>query len=94
MDVLLLQKEDLKGIWFSATEVINDEIAKKLLMADLLRAQSLGNLEKNKVKIKFHLEDGSRGEVETTVWGVGEHHLMLKGGIHIPIRAVESILIL
>lgn len=93
MDIIMLQKEDLRGIRFSANEVISDEIAKKILMADLLRAQSLGNLEKNKVKIIFHLEDCTRGEVTTTVWGVGEHHLILKGGVHIPIRSVERIVI-
>ncbi len=94
MEVLLLNKEELKDIRFSSKEVISDDISKKLLMADLLRAQSLGNLEKNKVRIIFHLADGSRGEVATTVWGVGEYHLMLKGDINIPIRSIESIKII
>ena len=91
MEARILQKEDLSGIKFTAENIITDQNIKKSLMADLLRAQSLGNLEKTKVKIIFLLEDSSRGEVETTVWGVGENHLMLKGGIHIPIRAIESI---
>lgn len=94
MEIITLKKEDLSSVRFSTMDVISDATAKKLLMSDLLRAQTLGNIEKNKVKIIFHLLDGSRGEVTTTVWGVGEHHLMLKGGVNIPIRSVESIIII
>jgi hypothetical protein len=92
MGTQILKKEDLAHVHFTHNEVISDQGQKHLLMSELIRAQSLGNLEKNKVKIIFHLQDGTKGEVETTVWGVGEHHLMLKGGIHIPIRAIESII--
>lgn len=91
METQILQKEELVGLKFTSREVINDLSQKKILMSELLRAQTLGNLEKIKVRIVFYLENGSRGEVETTVWGVGENHLMLKRGIYIPIRAIESI---
>lgn len=91
METQILRKEDLAHVNFSINEAITDLSKRKHLMGELTRALSLGNLEKTKVKITFHLQDGSKGEVETTVWGVGEHHLMLKGGIHIPIRAIESI---
>lgn len=92
MGTQVLMKEQLVNIKFTLNEVIKDKDQKKYLMSELSRALSLGNLEKNKVKIIFHLEDGSKGEVETTVWGEGEHHLILKGGVHIPIRAIESII--
>lgn len=92
MDTRVIKKEELNDIRFTTNEVIEDECAKKALMADLHRAQSLGNLEKNKVKITFHMEDSSKGEVETTVWGVCENYLTLKGSIHIPIRAIESVI--
>ncbi|WKV12098.1 hypothetical protein [Marivirga harenae] len=91
MENQILKKEDLANVHFTVNEAFSDVTKKKHLMSDLIRAQSLGNLEKTKVKITFHLQDGGKGEVETTVWGVGEHHLMLKGGIHIPIRAIESV---
>jgi hypothetical protein len=91
METQILQKEELVGLKFTTKEVIHDLSQKKNLMSELSRAQTLGNLEKIKVRIVFHLESGIRGEVETTVWGVGENHLMLKKGIHIPIRAIESI---
>lgn len=92
METQIVNKEDLAKISFTHREVISDQAQKHLLMSELIRAQALGNLEKIKVKIIFQLKDGTKGEVETTVWGVGEHHLMLKGGIHLPIRAIEKII--
>ncbi|WP_375578475.1 hypothetical protein ABWH96_15795 [Marivirga tractuosa] len=94
METQILKKEDLVNVNFTPNEVIKDQEGKQNLMSELVRAQALGNLEKIKVKIIFQLKEGGKGEVETTVWGVGEHHLMLKGGIHLPIRAIEKIIII
>lgn len=94
MEAILMKKEDLKDVKFSHEEVVEDPIRQKLRMADLYKAQALGNLEKLKVRIEFLLEDHSHRMVETTVWAVGENHLMLKGGINIPVRAIEHIQII
>lgn len=94
MESTSMKKEDLKNVRFCHEEVIADEVQKKLRMADLKRAQILGNLEKTKVRINFQLEDHSHRMVETTVWAVGTDHLMLKGGVAIPIKAVEEIQLL
>jgi hypothetical protein len=94
METQILKKEDLVNVNFTPNEVIKDQEGKQNLMSELVRSQALGNLEKIKVKIIFQLKEGGKGEVETTVWGVGEHHLMLKGGIHLPIRAIEKIIII
>lgn len=88
-----LNKEDLAKVRFSQEEA-HDNLQHQILMNDLLRAQSLGNLEKVKVKIDFLLEDHSHGIVETTVWAVGPEQIMLKGGVNIPIRSVQSISII
>ncbi|MGK7389942.1 MAG: hypothetical protein ACNS60_06310 [Candidatus Cyclobacteriaceae bacterium M2_1C_046] len=91
MEAILMKKEELANVKFSHEEVISDEVQKKLRMAELHRAQTLGNLEKIKVRINFQLDNHSHRMVETTVWAVGPDNLMLKGGIAIPIRAVEDI---
>lgn len=91
MEATMINKEELPHVRFSHEEVITDHNEQKLRMAELYRAQILGNLEKLKVSIEFQLEDHSHRKVETTVWAVGQEHIMLKSGIGIPIRAVESI---
>lgn len=91
MKGVLINKEDIANAKFPDVDVLQDDSQRRLRMSDLARAQALGNLEKIKVSIQFVLADHSDRVVETTVWGVGEDHIMLKGGIDIPIKAVRSI---
>jgi hypothetical protein len=91
MKGVLINKEDIAFAKFPEGDVLQDDSQRSLRMTALARAQALGNLEKIKVGIQFVLADHSVRFVETTVWGVGENHIMLKGGIDIPIRAIRSI---
>ena len=47
----------------------------------------LGNEFKGKTVITFETTQGPRA-VETTVWSVTDNHLMLKGGLEIPLSSV------
>jgi hypothetical protein len=47
----------------------------------------LGNEFKGKTVITFETTKGPRA-VETTIWSVTDNHLMLKGGVDIPLSSV------
>ena len=47
----------------------------------------LGNEFKGKTVITFETTNGPRA-VETTIWSVTDNHLMLKGGVEIPLNSV------
>jgi hypothetical protein len=47
----------------------------------------LGNEFKGKTVITFETTKGPRA-VETTIWSVTDNHLMLKGGVEIPLCSV------
>lgn len=85
-----IEKEDISGLKFPNTEVLDDpeKIAERT--ADLNRALSLGNLEQTKIKIYFEDENSCK-VVETTVWGVTDKRVILKQGVVIPINRVHQI---
>ncbi len=54
------------------------------------------NLSKNfyvKAQIVFETEEGLK-EVVTTIWAAGEEHIVLKGGISMPICCIRKVTIL
>jgi hypothetical protein len=87
----LIQKEQIRNLKFCKKEVLSDETAKKRRNFDLMRAQALGNLLKNKVNITFETEDEKSYRVNTTVWAVGTDFICLKSDIHIPINAIIEV---
>ena len=50
----------------------------------------LGNEFKGKTVITFETTQGPLS-VQTTVWSVTDNHVMLKGGVHIPLSSVIDI---
>jgi hypothetical protein len=50
----------------------------------------LGNEFKGKTVITFETTKGPLS-AETTVWSVTDNHVMLKGGVHIPLSSVIDI---
>jgi hypothetical protein len=87
----LIQKEQIRNLKFCKKEVLSDEMAKRRRNFDLMRAQALGNLLKNKVNITFETEDEKSYRVNTTVWAVGTDFICLKSDIHIPINAIIEV---
>ena len=80
----------------NSTQLINlypDLIAtrkQKTLLKKLHDAEKLGNLFHNKIEIIFQDSEGLK-EVNTTIWAVGEDHIVLKKGVFIPIHRIISI---
>lgn len=91
MESVIIPKEEIPNIRFAENLHIKEVDEQKKLIANLYRAQALGNLEKIKVRIIFYTHEFQRRAVETTVWGVGEDNIMLKHGYCIPIRSIDSI---
>lgn len=90
MIATLIEKENIPNYKFIRQEVLESEEDRVRRKLNLLRAQTLGNTYKNKVKIFFNTEEGLKS-VYTTVWNVGTDYIALKGGITIPISAITDI---
>jgi hypothetical protein len=87
---LIIEKEKIHEMHFAGEEVLASPEERKTRLRNLERALALGNLEKAKVKIVFEDTEGIK-QVETTVWGVTDKRVILKGGIHIPIHRVHEV---
>lgn len=86
-----IEKEDIKNLSFNKREVLPVDVAIKKRWDELLRAQSLGNLQQSKVHITFETADQKAFIVYITIWAVGQEFVTLKGGTHIPINAVLEV---
>lgn len=86
-----INKETIRDLKFTLTDVLEAPEAKKMRSADLHRALILGNLLQSKVHIVFEDKTKKLYEVDTTVWAVGDHFVTLKGGLHVPINAIHEI---
>ena len=84
-------KEDIGKLTFSTEDVLlNDKEQQSERLQRLIRAMYLGK-EKIKVKILFQDIIGKK-IVETTIWGVAEKYILLKGSIILPIRCTLKII--
>jgi len=87
---VLVEKEDIAGLNFPQQEVLKAEKDIKVLQRELERAISLGNLEHHKVKIYFE-DDKKKKLVNTTIWAVTDHEIVLKKNVVIPIRRIHKL---
>lgn len=87
----IIDKELLSEISFSREDVLSTPELRKQRLAELYRAQTLGNLLQTKVSITFETRDGQLHQVNTTVWAVGDEFIALKGGKSIPIRSIHAV---
>jgi hypothetical protein len=85
-----IDKENISGLKFPNSEVLDDSEKREERASDLNRALSLGNLEQTKIRIYFE-DEKSYKVVETTVWGVTDKRVILKQGVVIPINRVHYI---
>jgi len=84
-------KEQIKFLKFPKEEVLcKNQQAKVNRCVDLQRALSLGNLEREKVKIFFMDVDGLK-KVETTVWGITDTSVILKESTIIPLERIVKV---
>ncbi len=86
----LIEKEEISSLHFPKEEIERTKDEHKILRMKLQKAQTLGNIHHNKIKIWFK-DDINLKEVRTTVWAVGEDHIVLKKGVFIPIHRIVDI---
>ena len=89
-NIEIIEKEQIKFLNFSKTEVLgkkNDQLNRFL---DLKRAVALGNLEKGKVRITF-VDDTGLKMVETTIWALTEKSVILKKSTIIPLQRILAV---
>ena len=90
-DITTIPKELLGQVKFCRQDVLKEEAARtRLRNLYLLKAMSMGNLYKSKVKIYFKTADHELMAVETTVWSADEEYITVKGGA-IPTKAVWAL---
>ncbi len=83
----LVEKELVTSFHFPEGEVLSSENDRKFLKSELDRAISLGNIEHLKVKIYF-ADDAGDKVVDTTIWAITDHAILLKKNVVIPIRRI------
>lgn len=87
----LIDKEKITELKFPNEDVLTSDIDKKTRVDELQRAMALSNLDHVKYKILFE-DDTAIRAVETTIWGVTDHKIILKKGMVIPIHRIHRIL--
>ena len=86
----LIQKETVPSLFFPS-EDLPMEREKRINLTTLLEiAVKLGNSYKEKIRIIFKDDEGTK-MVETTVWQATERHIVLKGAVTIPFNRVVDI---
>jgi len=89
-NIQLVEKETVGDLVFPLDEILtsNSEILNRKLSID--RAISLGNLERQKVKIIFSDTIGIK-KVNTTIWAVTDKAILLKQNTVVPIHRIHKL---
>jgi uncharacterized protein (UPF0248 family) len=89
-NIQLVEKETVGDLVFPLDEILtsNSEILNRKLSID--RAISLGNLERQKVKIIFSDTTGIK-KVDTTIWAVTDKAILLKQNTVVPIHRIHKL---
>lgn len=90
MKATQINKEEIKSLNFYSRDVVNDKQSVKQRLKKLFLAMQAGNSFKHKVKIYFQDVFGYK-YVETTVWYASESHVMLKGGVLLPVKSIVDV---
>lgn len=88
---VLFAKENIGELVFPKEDVLfHDVEQQKERLQWITRAMYLG---KDKIKVKILFQDIiGKKIVETTIWGVSDKYILLKGAIILPIRCTLKIL--
>ncbi|MDY0781110.1 hypothetical protein [Tenacibaculum sp. IB213877] len=86
----MIAKEKIKFLHFPKQDVLSEKNDQVNRFLNLKRALSLGNLEREKVKILFADDSGIK-KVETTIWGVTDKAVILKQSTIIPLERIISV---
>lgn len=87
---ITIEKEKIAELSFPKDEVLKELLDQNERKSRIEKGMMLGNGQKRKVKIIFEDEEGLKN-VETTIWGVTEKNIILKGEIIIPIHRIHEV---
>ncbi|KAA1246162.1 hypothetical protein F0000_08960 [Aquimarina sp. RZ0] len=90
MNVQTIEKEQIKFLTFPKQDVLSKRKDQIDRILELQRALSLGNLERQKVRIVF-VDSAGIKKVETTIWGITDKEVILKQATIIPLERIISI---
>jgi len=90
MNALQIEKENVHCLSFPSHEVLETIEAKKSRNMVLNRASILGNIDHTKMHIVFKDAEGLK-RVHTTVWGVTDKYVILKGASLIPLHRIVKV---
>ncbi len=90
MAALQIEKEIVSHLRFPNHEVLDTIEAKKSRGKILNRASVLGNIDRTKMHIVFKDSEGLK-RVHTTVWGVTDKYVILKGANLIPLHRIVKV---
>lgn len=90
MSALQIEKEIVSHLSFPNHEVLETIEAKKSRNVILNRASILGNIDRTKMYIEFKDSEGLK-KVHTTVWGVTDRYVILKGANLIPLHRIIKV---
>lgn len=86
----LIEKESVATLKFHKEDVLKSTEARIQRKLDLNRATTLGNMERDKMRIIFEDTLGLK-QIETTIWGVTDEGIILKQGMMIPIHCIHEV---
>jgi hypothetical protein len=90
MNATLVEKEQIQDLHYPSQVSEKTVDRKSDLLGKCRTALSLGNLHKVKCTIFFNDAEGLK-KVNTTIWGLFDEHIVLKGGVSLNLRYVEDI---
>ncbi len=91
MKFTLTNKEELKNFFPNNREVLSEINLIKERFRRLIQAMFLGNRYKHKTRLVIEDMDAKVIAVETTIWAVTDNHIILKGGVVLPINCVREV---
>lgn len=89
-DAIHIAKELIPYLTFPDIDVLTSDRLMKKRDEEIKKALLLGNNDHSKVKIYFE-DKFSLKQVETTIWGMTEKHIILKKNTMIPKKAIHKI---
>lgn len=90
MNALQIEKEQIRNLTYPSQVSEKSPDRTTELIEKCRRAMALGNLHKVKCSIFFTDTEGLK-KVNTTIWGLFDNYIELKGGVQLNLRYVEDI---
>lgn len=91
MSPIHIERDTIPSLQFPRDEVLDSDSEMEQRVMDAYKGMLMGNIYKGKVKIIFGDQEGIK-QVETIIWEVTEHRILLKKGIQIPLHRVYKII--